>query len=440
VERVSGWRRLIGALLLGLLALSACGVAATTADRPREATSAAVVAPASPSSGAFESGVYRNLFKEVDPRLSDADIERKLEQYWESLFGSDPDRRIYFPGGANEHGPLAYIVDINNDDIRSEGMSYGMMIAVQMDRKAEFDALWNWAKSHMQYQDGPRAGYFQWQCQPEGCAQHAVPASDGEEYFATALFFAAHRWGNGDGIYNYEAEANRILDTMLHKEEMNGGIVGQVTNMFNRAEQQVVFVPYGDSARFTDPSYHLPAFYELWGRWAAGWNGQQAADRQFWLDAAARSRRLFVQAAHPTTGLSPDYAEFDGRPRALDGHGDFRFDAFRTAVNWSVDYAWWAADPNQPILTDRLHAFFEAQGMGRYVNQYSLAGEALSTDRSPGLIASNGAAALAATHPRARGFVEALWALEPPSGRYRYYDGLLQFMALLHASGNFRIY
>lgn len=416
-------------MLLVLLTLSACGIGGGAAPEA-----------APPGAGAFASGVYRNLFKEADPNLTDADIQAKLDRYWNSLFGDDPNRTVYFPGGENESGPLAYIVDINNEDIRSEGMSYGMMIAVQMDRKAEFDALWNWAKTNMQYQSGPRDGYFQWQCHPEGCKLHAVPASDGEEYFVTALFFAAHRWGNGRGIYNYEAEANRILDTMLHKEDMNQGVVGGVTNMFNRTEKQVVFVPVGDAASFTDPSYHLPAFYELWGRWAAGWNGQQAADRQFWLDAAARSREFFVQTAHPTTGLSPDYAEFNGAPRHMDGHGDFRFDAFRVAMNWAVDYSWWAADPNEQVLADRLQAFFESQGMDRYVNQYTLAGDPLSTDRSPGLIATNGVASLAATDPRAQQFVRALWALEPPSGRYRYYDGLLQFMAVLHASGNFRIY
>lgn len=78
--------------------------------------------------------------------------------------------------------------------------------------------------------------------------------------------------------------------------------------------------------------------------------------------------------------------------------------------------------------------------MDRYANQYSIAGVPLSAERSGGLIASNGAASLAASHPRAWKFVETLWQLEPPSGQYRYYDGLLAFMALLHASGNFRIY
>ena len=419
-------------LLSALMAATGCA-RMTDATHPPDA-------PQPPSIGAHESGTYRNLFTEWNPDLTEADVQAKLETYWNSLFGTDPDRRVYYESGANANGPLAYIKDVGNDDIRSEGMSYGMMIALQMDRKAEFDALWNWAKTHMQYQEGPRAGYFQWQCQPDGCHQGAVPASDGEEYFATALFFAAHRWGTGEGIYDYEAEANRILNAMLHKEDMNGGVVEGVHDMFNREEKKVVFVAIGNAASFSDPSYHLPAFYELWGRWAEGWNGEQEADRQFWLDAADTSRAYFMRATHPETGLNPDYATFDGEPVDVDGHGDFRFDAYRTAVNWAVDYAWWAADPNEILLTDRLHAFFAAQGLDDYVNQYTLDGQPLSDENSPGLIASNGAASLSASHPRAWEFVEALWELEPPSGQWRYYDGLLSFMALLHASGHFRIY
>jgi endo-1,4-beta-D-glucanase Y len=427
-------------MLAKLLGLWTLVVLAGCAAEPVVGTPAPLAAPVPPARGAFETGRYRNLFTEWNPAISEADIDAKLGRYWNSLFGGAEGKTVFYPGAPNADGPTAYILDVNNKDVRSEGMSYGMMIAVQMDRKAEFDAMWNWAVTHMLYKDGPRAGYFRWQCLPEGCPRDTVPASDGEEYFATALLFAAHRWGNGEGVYDYGAAANRILDTMLHKEEMNGGVVGGARNMFHREHKQVVFVPNGPSGDFTDPSYHLPAFYELWGRWAKGWNGRQAEDRQFWLDAAQRSRLLFMQAAHPATGLVPDYSEFDGRPKDLYGHGDFRFDAFRTAVNWSVDYAWWAADPNEKMLTDRLQAFFESQGMETYANQYRIDGTPLSSERSTGLIASNGAASLAATHPRAWKFVAALWAIEPPEGQYRYYNGLLEHMALLHASGRFRIY
>lgn len=389
--------------------------------------------------GAVETGRYRNLFLEWEI-ADEAALDAKLDAYWRSLFEGDAEARVYYPGEANENGPSAYILDVGNGDVRSEGLSYGMMIAVQMNRKAEFDALWNWAYTHMRYSAGPRQGYFRWQCTTRGCPRDAVPASDGEEYFATALFFAAHRWGNGDGLYNYETQANAILDVMLHKEDMNGGVVEGVTNLFNRTHRQVVFVPNGRFADFSDPSYHLPAFYELWGRWAAGWEGRQDEDRAFWLQAAAESRRYWERASHPETGLTPDYAGFDGTPVAFNGHEDFRFDAFRSAMNWAVDHSWWASDPNATARTDRLQGFFEREGMDAYVNQYRINGERLSSERSTGLIAANGAASLAATHPRARLFVEDLWELEPPRGRWRYYNGLVAFMAVMHAGGRFRVY
>jgi endo-1,4-beta-D-glucanase Y len=424
--------------------LSACGPAsentaptvAPTAAPPSAPAASPTAAQPAASRGAFESSVYRNLFAERGK--SQPDITAKIDAAWQSLFAStDDNRRVYYPAGENEHGPMAYVKDIGNDDIRTEGMSYGMMIAAQLDKQAEFDAIWNWAKTNMQHQQGAWKGYFSWHNRDDGSKLDQNPASDGEEWFATALLFAAGRWGDS-AKFKYRAEADAILDTMLHKTDRDKDSA-VATNMFDRAARQVVFVPIGDAATFTDPSYHLPAYYELWGRWAAGYAGKQQEDRQFWLDAAKTSRDFFQKASHPTTGLAPDYANFDGTPRAENGHGDFRFDAFRTISNVAVDYAWFAADERERELCDRLQKFFA--GQPGYVNQYSLDGKPLSQDRSPGLIAMNAVASLAATdQERAAKFVDALWELEPPTGKWRYYDGLLYTMALLHASGNFRIY
>ncbi len=53
----------------------------------------------------------------------------------------------------------------------------------------------------------------------------------------------------------------------------------------------------------------------------------------------------------------------------------------------------------------------------------------------------NAVAGFAATdQERAGAFVDALWELQPLTGKWRYYDGLLYMLALLHVSGNFRIY
>lgn len=376
----------------------------------------------------FDTGEYRNLFKEQLGK-SDAEIQEKLAAAWQHFFyGDDNSQRVYYPVGDD----MAYILDVGNGDVRTEGMSYGMMIAVQMDKQEEFNRLWKWAMTYMYHRDGPYSGYFSWHNTPDGEPLDSNPASDGEEWFAMALFFAAGRWGSGEGIFDYETQANSILHTMLHKSEEDG----IATNLFDDETRLVVFVPtLGQVSSFSDPSYHLPHYYELWAEWAK-------ADNDFWQEAATRSRAFLKTTVHPETGLMPDYANFDGTPRDYgDGtHADFRFDAWRTTMNIAVGYAWFGSDPWAVEQSDRILGFFYDEGIDRYVNQYTLDGEPLSTGRSPGLIAMNAVGALAASTEHRAEFVQQLWDIVPPSGQWRYYDGMLYMLALLHASGEFRIY
>ncbi|CAG0937714.1 Reducing-end xylose-releasing exo-oligoxylanase Rex8A [Thermoflexales bacterium] len=430
-------QRLVTYSLVGIMLLTpfftACTAAPTspppappTATPPREPTPAPEPTGLPKPVGAFESGQYRNLFKEWLGK-SEAEIQQKIDQAWQQLFyGDDDEQRVYYPVGRD----MAYIKDIGNDDIRSEGTSYGMMLAVQLDKKEEFDRLWKWAHTYMLQKDGPYKGYFAWHNKLDGEQIDANPASDGEEWFVMALLFAANRWGNGEGIFNYQVEAQKILDTMLHKNEENTGLA---TNMFDPETKQVVFVPSGRNATFTDPSYHLPAFYELWALWAD-------KDNDFWKEAAQGSRAFWKTAAHPQTGLMPDYAEFDGTPNRDPEHKDFRYDAFRNAANVAQDWAWFAADPWQVEQSNRLLDFFRAQGLDTYGSLYTLNGKPLAGDRSPGLMAMNAVAGLAADPEKSKDFVQALWDLDIPSGHWRYYDGLLYFLGLLHVSGNYRIY
>ncbi len=65
----------------------------------------------------------------------------KIDKAFQQLFhGDGQEERVYFETGANENGTLAYITDWANNDARTEGMSYGMMIAVELNKKREFDA------------------------------------------------------------------------------------------------------------------------------------------------------------------------------------------------------------------------------------------------------------------------------------------------------------
>lgn len=94
---------------------------------------------------------------------------------------------------------MGYICDTGNNDVRTEGMSYGMMICVQLDMKEEFDRIWKWAKTYMWMSEGENEGYFAWSCATDGKKNAYGPAPDGEEFFAMALLLphtAGERRGN----------------------------------------------------------------------------------------------------------------------------------------------------------------------------------------------------------------------------------------------------
>lgn len=389
--------------------------------------------PVLPEKGAFYTGNYRNLF--VEAGYSASQVENRLQQLWDQLFygtdGREDGQRVYYPVGDDE----AYILDVNNDDVRSEGQSYGMMICVQMDKQEEFNRLWKWAKTHMQHEDGEFKGYFAWVMNKDGSKREKSPAPDGEEYFVTALMLAANRWGNGTGIYNYMAEANAILKNSWNKPDVTNYPFSDVKPLFDKNEKQVVFVPFATSATKTDPSYHLPAFYRLWAEWADNHN-------DFYTQLAAKSREMFPKFSHPTTGLMPDYANFDGTPNGEGGHNNFRFDAWRCMMNMGVDYAWFGECQDEITLVKRAHNFFIGKGVKEYYSNYTLEGnqDSGNSDHSAGLVACNAVAVLASDTKAAWDFVDDFWETAIPSGRYRYYDGMLYFLGFLNASGNFRIY
>jgi oligosaccharide reducing-end xylanase len=224
--------------------------------------------PNADGAGAFATGHYRNLFAENGH--SQKEIQRKIDGAFRQLFHGDPtNETIYYSAGANFNGPLAYITDIKHNDVRTEGLSYGMIIAVELDKRAEFDALWNWSKAYLYVAETnhPSFGFFRWQARTNGVAMSQFVAPDGEEYYVTALYFAAHRWGNGAGIYNYKAQADELLSRMRNRKLISGEIAWRNTNrvvtagpLFDAEHKMVLFSPSSERSRFTDPSYHLPAF------------------------------------------------------------------------------------------------------------------------------------------------------------------------------------
>jgi oligosaccharide reducing-end xylanase len=387
--------------------------------------------------GAFETGQYRNLFVEMGYKQSDVDA--KLKEVFNDVFHGP--NKVYFEVGDS----MGYVSDIKNHDARTEGMSYGMMIAVQFGEKDIFDRLWRWSKHYMQHQEGTRKGYFAWSCKTDGTRNAQGAASDGELYFITALIFASNRWGNDTGI-DYKAEAQHILDCIQPHDNIY---------LIDPETKLITFTPDGFGQRFTDPSYHIPAFYEVWARWADDGRSDH------WNECAAKSREFLHKAINPKTGLNPDMCQYDGSQMQgfggrRGGGNNFRYDSWRVPMNITLDYEWSCADGEwQRQYGETIQNFFYSQGVDTFVDQYRTDGTLPEGDEilqaggfrklrhSIGLVATTAAASILCSHDKSREFVDALWNARhvPFDDGYfdAYYDGLLRLFAFMHLSGNYRI-
>lgn len=418
---------------------------------------------------AWNTGEYHNMFTYYGATLSDYDVRNRMQQQYDQLFkGDSANETLMYPDSTNSN--RAFILDVNSDDIRSEGMSYGMMIAVQMNDQETFDRLWRFADTYMRNSNGT----FAWQLNatspyaPKNGTSSQNPAPDAEEYIAMALFFAKGRQNRFDWVdtgIDYEAEAQAVLNVIR-------------TQLFYTANgyTQILFTPAAsENYKFTDPSYHLPAFYEVW-------KSLDTANAAFWAEAHLQSRTLQFGGAHPTTGLFSEYSTFEpgptpvsnlqgamtaalatgagvSEPQASDAPYFFS-DAHRVIGNIGMDFAWFTscclpfptsyeksvASKLERDIVEKQYAFYSSRNDvdGGYQSGYTLDGTPKSGAeyRAPGHVAMNavGSIAVDPPTPTARNFVHALWDQDVPTGQYRYYDGLLHMLGMLHVSGRFRIY
>jgi oligosaccharide reducing-end xylanase len=390
-----------------------------------------------------------NLFADLLCKTQ-AEVDAKVSTAVDRFFGigtgesstpaADTGYRCYYE--LPQDTSMAFIWAADSNDVRSEGMSYGMLIAVQTDRQAQFDKLWKFSKTYMQFPANTGTTSFKYYFRWQGTVSHGgggnwgvnfgadIPAPDGDEYFAAALYLADARWGSSGGV-NYKQEADDISAAMLHNGAANSRFP-----IIHSGQNMVVFVPYGNSNNFTDPSYHLPGFYELFAERGP------SADSAKWRSVAATSRTFLQRSAHATTGLHPDYAQFSGQPTTAqrgDGHDEFRYDAWRVVLNMAIDHAWYGEDAGMKAQIEKYHAFFSTRlESGNVSNSlFRVDGSNASGGGSTALTATLAAGSLASTHAARTTYVQNLWNVPQQSGTYRYYQETVYLMGLLAVAGKY---
>ncbi len=359
---------------------------------------------------------------------SQTDIDNKIMDAWKTIFEGSEEERFYY----NSTDNTGYMVDTGNNDARTEGMSYGMMMALQMNNQDVFNRLWKWSKTHMFMTKGKQAGYFAWSCALNGKKNAWGAAPDGEEYYIMDLIFASRLWGDGEGIFNYSQEAKTLMKRCLHGE----------LPMWDKATTYIRFVP---GCEFTDPSYHLPHFYELYADFS------NDEDTAFWKKAAEESRKFFTLCCHPKTGFAPEYSYYDGKPNPHGppkGHGYFYSDAYRVAATLGLDALWCGKTPSLSKIAAAQQAFFVNIKPEDYMT-YEVDGTLVHQKalHPIGLLATLAQASLAVWDDpdpviakNAEIFVRRFWETPLRKGDRRYYDNCLYFFALLALGGRFKVY
>jgi oligosaccharide reducing-end xylanase len=370
---------------------------------------------------------YPNPFRDLLGQ-TDAAISSRINAVFTQLFHGDPaTQAIYVEVDPDQ----AYVVDIlHGNQVRTEGMGLGMLVAVELDKSDEFNRLWTYSKAVLEYSSGSSRGYFTSFCDARDGVSSA-PCTDpfGLEQFVTALVFAHDRWGSA-GAINYAADALALFHTMRHKEDDNGGIVDGVTDTFDATAMLAFDVPSVSAAGETRPSIEMPGYYGLWA---------QATADPFWTGAASAGRTLWQQAANGTTGFMPVRSQFDGTP--LPTWNVFLPEGYRTQINVAIDQIWSGGAAWNVTESNRLLSFFSGQGINSYGTSYTLDGTTcLNTAREPSLLVANGIAALVSTNSDRMAYVSTVWGMDTPTGNARYYTGMLDLVALLMLGGQLQVY
>ena len=162
----------------------------------------------------------------------------------------------------------------------------------------------------------------------------------------------------------------------------------------------------------------------------------------FSAKAAEASREYLVKSAHSVTGLSPEYADYDGKTVLL-----FRkpwvyySDAYRVAENIALDHVWFGNHPEEDDVLTRLQDFFAKQDLDD-LRAYELDGTPQSEKamHPTAILAVLGAASIASRSEHREKFLRIFADTPLRKGVRRYYDNCLYFFCLLMLTGNYRIY
>lgn len=309
----------------------------------------------------------------------------------------------------------------------SEGIAYGMLIAVMCDDQALFDGFWGYAQLFLN-----KSGLMDWYIAPDGNSRLGVgAATDADEDMAWALMMAHRQWGS-HAEQRYLDAAKRLSEAIYATEVDHG----QWPNLL---------LP-GDDWRGRDvfnPSYFAPNQFRTFGEvcgTGAAWSAV--------IDAGYHVvfRSLNAASGNASNGLVPAWCTSTGEPiEAFPGAlTNYQYDSARLPFRMIQDYQLCRDERATRYLTN-VSDFFARVGADAIVDGYALDGTPAPDPKAAlpnlGSAVFVGCAATGAMFDaKYQPFIDAAYARVRTGqllARSRYYNHCWTALSLLMLTGNF---
>lgn len=300
----------------------------------------------------------------------------------------------------------------------SEGIAYGMELAVFADDQALFDDLWKYSQLWVNAN-----GLMDWYINAEGTMRLGTGgATDSDEDIAWALVMAAEQWGGRGSLdKDYLELAKEQIDRVWRFEvDKENGYVLRPGDQFG-------------GANLTNPSYFAPAYYRVFAAVTNNPDWMRVVDSSYRVIDAS----LNATNGNVTNGLVPAWCDAEGAMIKWNGADNYQLDSCRTPFRIGQDWCYFGEARAKAYL-DKVSAFFAGVGAANIVDGYEMDGRPrpqFSMDGSQAASFVGTAAVGAMSDPRFSAFVDEAYGrvmtLELIAGSHYYqksWTGLTVFM------------
>ena len=309
----------------------------------------------------------------------------------------------------------------------SEGIAYGMMIAVFMDDRMLFDELWKYSQLWLNGN-----GLMDWYINAAGTQRLGTGgATDADEDMAWALVMADRQWGGQGSLDKPYLEYAKTQIKAIWDHEVD--------------HQNNDFLLAGDSWAgnlIFNPSYFAPNEYRIFGEVsgdAAGW--KRVIDTGYTILA----KSLNAQSGNASNGLAPAWCDANGAPKVPYDNGptNYQYDSARIPFRIGLDYCYTGEERAKTYLA-KVSQFFAGVGASKITDGYDLNGtphpDADSDPNGPQSAVFVGTAAVGAMHDATfQSFVNDAYGLVATGqllARSRYYNLSWTTITLAMLTGN----